>query len=61
MFRSPQRFYVDGPYLQVNFRVQSNLERLGKVCICFFYFLVLFMLYICFINNVIFLVLFNDE
>ena len=31
MFRSTQSFYVDGPYLQVSFRVQSNLERLGKV------------------------------
>ena len=31
MFRSTQIFYVDGPYLQVNFRVKSNLERLGKV------------------------------
>ena len=31
MFRSTQRFYEDGPYLQVNFRVQSNLERLRKV------------------------------
>ena len=25
MFSSTQRFYVDGPHLQVSFRVQSNL------------------------------------
>ena len=31
MFRSTQRFFEDGPYLQVNFRVQSNLERSGIV------------------------------
>ena len=31
MFRSTERFYVNGAYLQVNFRVQSNLKRLRKV------------------------------
>ena len=71
MFRSTQRFYVDGPYLQVNFRVQSNLERLGKVLFYKMYLLFLFSCFIyalymfyklCSISCYIYaLYLFNDE
>ena len=54
-------FFINFKENQVNFSESKDNQGKLREFFGFLYFLDLFMFYICFIYNVLFLVLFNDE